>query len=862
MTKRAIALALFLTTISAIAQTVTLNDASTIVASPYRIGMNIGDVCWYSNCNMLKNIVGNNNPNFEPMEDRRIWVVDSTGTTTSFTGPINYDNYPPNYFVGAQYNVISVQASGAELGCTGLVTSNTNANWPSGGSTNPTFTLGTACGAALGVGDIIIVQCSPTVHCSTLNPTPNSDWGNNYNGVVSALSGGGLLTTDTTDLCATCGSQALTLDATVGSAGIIQYWDSDTNDIWVMINGTYQISFWAKIKSGTPTLTITGSRSVGSGGFACGPFTPTITGSWAQYTINCTGAETQGATPPGIAGIYWTATNGAIYIDNLSFQKTGTDPTNTSVWRDEIINDLKLLHPGTLRYWITNQNGLSIDNWTRPSTQRSASNSGTRAYGQPAITGRMMPSLEEYLVICQLIGAEPYIEMPVTWLAADFKNFIEFLAGDGTTVYGTRRINLGQTAAWTTVFNTIHLDFCNECWNSTFAGEALPIRASAPSSVTPAYNGIYWDYAHAMYLSFAAIRTDAFYNPAKFELIANAQTAQTYGWDYFLSSAPANSAPDTIEVAAYYYSTVNQFSTDLQTWQPEFVTPFERTVNASDPLNFNQSLTDYLAQTTCGAAGNVTCRTNVYEWGAGTEAGSVSQTVQDYLDAGSGDIIPTALLPLLNMQHWPVIGPQNRFSFNEYTNGGVNANTAKLWGAIVDAGGATNNVRPAFQAIQLVNQSIIGTMFSCPVGSGNTFNFTANTNNGDAVPPGTPATANVPLVYAYCFKSGTQRSLVLINSDVSAAHTVTFAGTNTPTGTVTTRQIAPSSMNLLNEAHSGSATNTTAMATSLTSASGAASSTINLPAFSVTTLDYSLSSSVTTTGINGTVSIAGSVIIR
>src|SRR5882672_6182118 len=169
MTKRAIALALFLTAISAIAQTVTLNDASTIVASPFRIGMNLGDVNWYSNGNMYKNIIGQNNPGFEPMEDRRIWVVDSTGTTTSFTGPINYDNYPPNYFAGAQYNVISVQAGGAELGCTGLVTSNTNANWPAGGSTNPTFTLGTACGAALGVGDIIIVQCSPTVHCSTLN---------------------------------------------------------------------------------------------------------------------------------------------------------------------------------------------------------------------------------------------------------------------------------------------------------------------------------------------------------------------------------------------------------------------------------------------------------------------------------------------------------------------------------------------------------------------------------------------------------------------------------------------------------------------------------------------------------------------
>jgi len=65
-----------------------------------------------------------------------------------------------------------------------------------------------------------------------------------------------------------------------------------------MINGTYQISFWAKIKSGTPTLTITGSRSVGSGGFACGPFTPAITVRGLNIPAAAAGAETQGATPP------------------------------------------------------------------------------------------------------------------------------------------------------------------------------------------------------------------------------------------------------------------------------------------------------------------------------------------------------------------------------------------------------------------------------------------------------------------------------------------------------------------------------------------------------------------------------------
>lgn len=856
--RRLIAISILLTAIFSSAQTVTLNDASTVVASPYRLGLNIGDVCWYSNCNITKNIIGNNNPNMEAMEDRRVYPLAVAGTTTTFTSPINYDNYPPNYFAGAGFTIIYSQNGGAQQGCTGTIASNTNANWPGGGSTNPIFTTSAPCPAAFSIGDIVVVKSDPTTPATALSPTPESVWEANENGLSAQISGGGKLTSLTTGLCATCGAQSLVMDATSGTAGFQELWDTDNADIWVMINGTYQITYWAKIGSGTPTLTVTATRS-SAGGLSCSPTVPPVTSTWTLYTLSCTGTETQGTTAIGPAQVTWSTTGGAIDIDNVSFQKTGTDPTNTTVWRDEVINDLKLLHPGTLRYWITHQNGISVNNWTLPSYQRFPSMSGTRAYGQPAMEGKMMPSLEEFLTICQIIGADPYIEVPVTWTGSDFANFIEFLAGDNTTTYGARRIALGQTAAWTTVFNTIHLDFCNECWNTGFNGENLPFRSNSPSGVN--FNGLYYDYAHAMYIANAAMRGDAFYSLSKMELVANAQTAQTFGWDYYLANAPVHAAPDTIEIQAYYYNTINQFDTDAHIWQPEFVTPFVRTVDVTDPDNFNQSMAFYLPLTTCGTSGTATCKVNTYEWGQGTIAGSVTQTIQDSVNAGAGDIIPTALVPLLNMQTW-AIGPQNRFSFTEYTNGGSNSNTAKLWGAIVDAGGATNNVRPAFQSMQLVNKSIIGTMFACPISGSNTFNFAANTNNGDQVPPGTPATNNVPLVYAYCFKSGTTRSLVLINTDIATPHTVTFAGTNTPTGTVTTRQIAPSSLGLLNEANSGSPTNTTAMATSLTSVSGSASSTIALPAFSVTALDYSLGTPTTTTSINGNIKVSGSVVIR
>jgi hypothetical protein len=817
------------------AQTVTPNESMTVNASPRRVGMNIGDVNWYSNGNIYKNIIGQNNPTFEPLEDRRIYALAANGTTTSFTSPINFDNYPANYWAGANFAIIYGQSAGAEVGCTGTIASNTGPNWPGGGGTSPVFTLSAPCAAALSIGDIVVVN-------ETRFPTIESDWENGFNGFLVQSSGGGKLESDTTDLCTTCGSQALLMDATSGTSAIGELWDSDNNNIWVMMNGTYQITFNAKTVSGSPALSITANRS-STGGFSCGPYTPTLTGSWASYTETCTASETKSGTAVGTAQVNFSVSGGAIYLDNVAIQKTsGLDATNTSAWRDEVIADLRLLSPGTLRYWITHQNGISVDNWTRPDYARSPSNSGTRAYAQPAFEGKTMPSLEDYLAICQLIGAEPYLEVPVTWQAADFSNFIEFLAGPSTDgAYGARRAALGQTAPWTTVFNTIHLDFCNECWNTGFIGEALPFRSNAPSGTN--FNGLYYDYAHTMYLALAAMRGNSNFNASKFELIANAQTAQTFGWDFFLANAPAGGAPDTIEINAYYYNTIGQFASDAQIWTPEVVDIYNRTVNTSDPYNFNQSLADYQSQHTCGAAGTTTCKVSTYEWGQGTIAGSVTQTIQDEVNAGSGDIVAAALLPLLNMQVWPAIGNQNRFAFNEFNNGGSNSNTAKLWGAIVDAGGATNNVRPAFQAIELINKSIIGTMFSCPVSGTNTFNFSADTSNGSTVPPGVPATSNVPLVFAYCFKSGTSRSMVLINTDLASTHTITLAGGNIPTGTVTTRQLAPSSPDLLNEAHTGTATNTATMATSLTSSSGAASSTVSLPPYSVTALDYAAGTS-------------------
>jgi hypothetical protein len=216
---------------------------------------------------------------------------------------------------------------------------------------------------------------------------------------------------------------------------------------------------------------------------------------------------------------------------------------------------------------------------------------------------------------------------------------------------------------------------------------------------------------------------------------------------------------------------------------------------------------------------------NIYEWGASSLYGTADQTHLDAITAGSGQGVLSALQPLLNMQYFGITA-DSYFSLAEYQNkAGITGNSSevsKIWGIVLDMGGATNNVRPQYQGLSLVNQSIIGPMYSCSVTNNPTWNFPAlqgsttrgSLNGSDS--SGTPNMNSVPYLYSFCFMNGGRRSMVVVNTDLSNSYPVNFGGTNAPTGTVQVRQFAPGSPDLLNEAPSGSPSNQSTMATEVT----------------------------------------------
>jgi hypothetical protein len=819
--------------------TVVLNDQAVIQPQVKRVGLNIGASDYWDSGQILKNLIGSINPGFEPLMAQQIGALLVPGTTTSFTDPDLWDGQPPNYWVGGTFTVVTSQSGGKELGCSGTIASNTGPNYPPGSVTTytyPTYTTSAPCLAPFAVGDVIVLS-------KTTSPTPEAWWENSEGGPWTAISGGGKLVSNTTDLCATCGSQSLTLDASTSgsSAGVTSYFDATPAfDLFVLMNGTYEISFWAKAASGSPVLAVSALRA-SAGGFNCGTHNQSLTSSWALYTIPCTASESTKTTTPGLAHVSVIATGGAAYFDNFSFQKTGTDPANTSVLRDEVFNAFKNFYqtqsggnPGMLRDWL-NQNAETFANWTSPDYAQKPTASGHGYFAGPVSNGAVTISLEDYLNLCKALNAEPYLEVPVTITTQDAASLIEFLAGPSTSTAGSRRAALGQANPWTSVFEQIHLSFCNECWNgSSFSGQSLPSRNGAPNSE------YYYDYSTRAKDIFAAMRGNSYYTQSAFDFVMNAQTAVNYSMD----AAIARAHPDSIEIEGYTYGTVNSFATDTALWQPLGVENNGRFINPTDPTNFYQSVHDYQSQSTCGANASSVCHVNVYEFGSGTTAGSIDQKHLDYISAGAGDGVYFPLLALQSQQY-DNINAESYFSLAEYQNNAVNGLIAKDWGIAVDMGGATNNVRPQYLGLSLANQSMIGPMYDCSITNNATFNFAAVATNGTQVPSGVPAMADVPYLYSFCFENGNNRSVVLINTDISVSHTISFSGTNIPTGTVVERQYAPASLDLLNEAPSGTASNTAVATVALTSTTLNGASSITLPPHSVTALDFTATNTTT-----------------
>lgn len=845
-------LLLLLLSFPAMAQTLTLNDSSVIVAAPLKTGINIGTEDGYDNGQILKNLIGNQNASFEPLLSGQIWVQPAgTGSTSSFTLPDVFAVLAgANIMSGASYNV--VESTTAAKGCAGSVTANTVGN---GSSVAPVITLGTPCATALSEGDQIVFK-------QLMLPTATSilQAGNGDNGARTTVSGGATITADTSTPYV--GVQSLILNTTTGTASAGFFFDDNNLNNWVLLNGSFTFSFAYKKVSGSPTYSTAIQRlGGGANAFNCTHSDTPTSASWVRISISCTGTE-DATTPVGTVQLQISQTGaGVTEVDDFQFAQTSSqDPTNTSVFRDNIVAAIKATCGGTtgpvcpIRNW-THQNAETLDNSILPANQAAQVLAGPLT----ALTGGNTPQLQDYLALVKLVNGVPYLEIPVTFTPTDAANLIEFLESTNTASgYGQKRAALGQTLPWvgpTGVFPLMYLTFCNECWNGqTFPGESLPYRGGAQTD-------IYQDYAQRAGTIYAAMRADAAFVSSATVLGFDMQLGQTdHLSDEWTLMKGRNAAPDFGEQAPYTQSNVSNWQTDAALWGSAMEEPWG---NVSDPASasgYHQATALVKGLNLCGQTGTAACKMNTYEYGnstlstcgfggnpacgaAGSSNVAIDQTHMNYINAGGGRGIIDPLQSLLMIQTGSAF-VNNFFGLTEYANGSLTPSTALLWGNFVDAGGslsaldgASFRARPQLLGLEIANTATIGAMTTCTLSGGATYNWAGDSVNGP-----THALTNVPYVYPFCFKdSAGNRSIVLVNTNLTTSYTITLAGTTLPTGTVNVAQFTPPTIDSMNETIYGTNTNAAPLTMSNTATTLSAPTTLTVPAKSITSYKYAVS---------------------
>jgi hypothetical protein len=191
----------------------------------------------------------------------------------------------------------------------------------------------------------------------------------------------------------------------------------------------------------------------------------------------------------------------------------------------------------------------------------------------------------------------------------------------------------------------------------------------------------------------------------------------------------------------------------------------------------------------------------------------------------------------MNMQYY-AIGHQSLSTSADYANGAGHGLRTTRKAVASNSEAAAIRLPSTYLGLQLVNQSIIGPMYSCPIANNLTYDFAGLTNGVHS----SSALTGVPYLYAFCFENGTRRSLVLINTDFTNTHTLSFGGDNPPSGSVTQRQYAPAPLDDGNESPIAKNSNNTSATVSIETSALSNPRSITLPPHSVTAVDYTAAS--------------------
>ena len=533
-----------------------------------------------------------------------------------------------------------------------------------------------------------------------------------------------------------------------------------------LVNGNWYFSVWAKGSKNGDTLRMRFQRSGESVFF---DETIPLTNQWQQITRSFNVANNQDVLYP------WSATmprnpilvelfagGGEILVDDMELQRGGQ--TNPTEFSDKFVDYLTELQPGIIRNWggERGQLGSTLDNqlavqFGRKTTEYRPEHRKARGFHY---------SLHDFLVLCKLVGAEPWYVIPPTFTREEMTNLAAYLgAPAGSNPYADIRASLGQQEPWTSVFKMIHLEYGNEIWGNNGSGDPF-LGASVRGGVRAG------DVASAR---LGIFKQSPYFNEPKYNFAVGGQafypTRQKEIDEGGINQTSIGLAP--------YYGELETYATDSDRFNPLY--------GQASWLFRDSHITDSLGY--LKATGKNT-RLAVYEINLGaTRFKGISLDERNSFITGQGAAVS---LPLLMMQYQKNLGMREIISFqalqfSQYISGlGTQGEYVRLMGMLRDLE-ATGRKRPTWLAVQLANIASNGNLIKTDQsGSNPSYTYKPSVNNG--LPAGLPDTefdqsdVSVRYVQSFAYKSGDSYRLALYNLHLTESQDVKINLPNTPTG--------------------------------------------------------------------------------
>jgi hypothetical protein len=715
-----------------------------------RFGINLGGSTYYDAGQLMKNLVLAANPGFEG-EIYQSTIRCAFASANVCEDQTTDSGWPEGFWQDATFEFFY----GAANGRTGRVSS-----YKASGNKRGGVFVFSDDGPAPAVGDYMIVR-------KNMPGSVTAGW-------KSAVTGGASIASEVSDLSPqAAGRRALRLLAPVGGqASVTTYFDTLDGHSFLPLDGAYALRFRAKgINAGSSGQARKASISVDLERLTWPHIkyvgeTVDLSEDWASYTIRYAASDTGNEVGPVMLR-FSTAGDDAFLLDEISLTQENTDPSNTTQFRDPVINALKTLRPGVLRFWA-NQLGEPLDNLLAPPLGRQRSGFSTW-YQEPT---EISYGLHEFLELCEAIGADPWFVVPTTFSTTEAAELIQYLAGSPATPYGAKRAARGHAAKWIESFRKIHLEFGNEAWNAVFKGGTIE------------YPEPYGNRAQKI---FQAMRDEPSFQAASFDLILGGQ-ASSPGRNSAIQNNCNNN--DSFAIAPYMMDSVDSYNTTQDLFGATFAEPeaFVRKDGVAENVRGGGML--YQDQKAIQSSARPV-PLEVYETNLSTLHGLIPQNVLNHYASSLGAGLAVADSMLTDLREFGIL-TQNLFTLAQYGFKRPDGKTVFLWGAVLDMG-KSNRKRPQYLALELINQAIEnGASMLRTIHSGADPTWNQPLEN-------TVQLNGAHYLQSFAFADGDRRSIIVFNLNRSATLPITFSNINKPSGPVEMQQLTSANITDTNE---------------------------------------------------------------